>query len=591
MRFHRRGVDENFRWRPSGLRQRLKQVDPDAFGGPADITIVERLLRPVFARRVDPAPAGFEHADDAADDPPVVNPCLAARVGGKMRRNLRKLRVRQPELIENYRRFLSEARELQRAHRAKHFMGLDFKIFLRSENVTVKTQSAQGALEGVCERPLAALAQKKLHSPRFRTIDRYRPETGTDIEVIGYNDNERSRFTQSIVRDYIRWFTKVGSVEMLFDVDELRDFRVLLKCLDEDEFETVAFGHYFPDDSLEIEALFSKFGARASDEFVKRYIYKKKRLPNHPEVTFNMVVSCEGDAVKRRYNPQIRQRGRKETGTYRVVDRYGLWLCKDYIPVEHVNDWASSFGSGSNAIVLLHAFVNCQALKLTANRGTIANTDPTILEELRDQVVKIIEQIDVDLENSGLYTVRTWEQEERTQAQEKSEFTRRVKALKSRKYAVFRGWRIFEPRNNDELFGLLTSLVAVDGNLFDFDPLDDNTTKGIDLIVRDKRQVLTEHSLGYAELKYQLGTRFNHAFQYLKWIICWDFDKSFSPGANVSGIVETDTRQLKCTKDSDGHKIYVIDAPKAANKIHVINLKEFLEQKHGVAFVNENLFE
>ena len=128
MRFHRRGVDENFRWRPSGLRQRLKQVDPDAFGGPADITIVERLLRPVFARRVDPAPAGFEHVDDAADDPPVVNPCLAARVGGKMRRNLRKLRVRQPELIENHRRFLSEARESQRAHRAKHFMGLDFRI-------------------------------------------------------------------------------------------------------------------------------------------------------------------------------------------------------------------------------------------------------------------------------------------------------------------------------------------------------------------------------------------------------------------------------------------------------------------------------
>ena len=109
MRLDRRGVDENLRGRPAGLRERVEQVDPDAFGGPADIAIVERLLRPVFRRRVDPAAAGFQHMDDAADHAPIVDPRLAARVGGKMRRDLRKLLVRQPELIGNHRRFLSEA--------------------------------------------------------------------------------------------------------------------------------------------------------------------------------------------------------------------------------------------------------------------------------------------------------------------------------------------------------------------------------------------------------------------------------------------------------------------------------------------------
>ena len=109
MRLHRRGVDENFaRW-SAGLRERVKQVDLDAFGGPADITIVERFLRPVFPRRVDPATARFEHMHDAADDAPVVDPRVAPRISGKMRRNLRKLNVRQPELLENHRPFLSEA--------------------------------------------------------------------------------------------------------------------------------------------------------------------------------------------------------------------------------------------------------------------------------------------------------------------------------------------------------------------------------------------------------------------------------------------------------------------------------------------------
>ena len=111
VRLHRRGVDEDLGRRPAGLSERVKQVDPDALGRPADIAIVERFLRTVFRRRVDPAPARLEHMDYAADDFPVVDPGLAARVGGKMRRDLRKLRVRQPELIQNYRRFLSETRE------------------------------------------------------------------------------------------------------------------------------------------------------------------------------------------------------------------------------------------------------------------------------------------------------------------------------------------------------------------------------------------------------------------------------------------------------------------------------------------------
>jgi len=66
--------------------------------------------------------------NDAADHARVIDPRLAPRVGGKMRRNLRKLRVRLPEVIENHRRFFSESRESQcRAH-ANHFISLDPKL-------------------------------------------------------------------------------------------------------------------------------------------------------------------------------------------------------------------------------------------------------------------------------------------------------------------------------------------------------------------------------------------------------------------------------------------------------------------------------
>ena len=80
MRLHGGGVDQHLgRW-TAGARQSMKEIDPDAFGGPADIAVVERLAWPIIRRRIDPAPAGLQDMDDAADHPAVVNTRLAARV-------------------------------------------------------------------------------------------------------------------------------------------------------------------------------------------------------------------------------------------------------------------------------------------------------------------------------------------------------------------------------------------------------------------------------------------------------------------------------------------------------------------------------
>ena len=109
MSLYRGAVDENLRGRPAGLRQSVKEIDPDAFLGPADVAVVERFLRPVFRWRVDPSTDGFKHMDDAADHPAVVEARLAAHLSRQMRLDLGELRVRQPELFEHRRRLLSEA--------------------------------------------------------------------------------------------------------------------------------------------------------------------------------------------------------------------------------------------------------------------------------------------------------------------------------------------------------------------------------------------------------------------------------------------------------------------------------------------------
>ena len=61
----------------------MEDVDPHALLRPPDETIVERLAWAIDLRSIDPAAARLQHMHDAANDAQVINPWLAARVGGE----------------------------------------------------------------------------------------------------------------------------------------------------------------------------------------------------------------------------------------------------------------------------------------------------------------------------------------------------------------------------------------------------------------------------------------------------------------------------------------------------------------------------
>lgn len=458
------------------------------------------------------------------------------------------------------------------------------KIYLRSETVYVRSQYGEEAWEAVCERPMRALTKREPHRPKVHKIARYQDHSGTFIRVIGYNQNERASFIQDVVKDYILWFTKFGSIESAFGVTQNADVKLKLKCLDRDDYEEMKFGHFFPPQSDSIQTLFETFGANAADQFVRQYKFEE-RLPESPEVVFQAFVSVEGDAVKRSYNPMIRDRRRKESGRYKVADRYGIWLCKDYIPIQPINDWLIGFGSGSNAFTLLHGFINCQKLKLTANRGSIANTEPKVLDELKRAVQQIADKVNVDLNKDGIYTLFQWQSEERSLSQEKADFETRIKSIETRNVATLDGLTLLEPRSESELFGLFTTLCSLRPKIFDFEPLDYNTTRGIDIIARNRSDnKVSESKFWYVELKYFLVDSLNHGFKYLRWIVCWDFDKSVKAGTEFSALQELDARTLEITKTPEGKTVYFLNSKTQAVKIQVIRLREFLAEHLNLEF-------
>ena len=80
----------------------MEDVDPDTLGRPPDEAVIEGLARSVDRWRIDPATARLQHVHDAADHSVVINPRLAARVGGQQRPQPSELLFGQPKMIAIY---------------------------------------------------------------------------------------------------------------------------------------------------------------------------------------------------------------------------------------------------------------------------------------------------------------------------------------------------------------------------------------------------------------------------------------------------------------------------------------------------------
>lgn len=115
-------------------------------------------------------------------------------------------------------------------------------------------------------------------------------------------------------------------------------------------------------------------------------------IEGYPASSIDVVFYLEGDSAKRHHNEMLTRPGRPpERWHYTVSDRYGLYVCKDYIPLppsQRVNAWVAE----KSEWTLYHAFVNCQDFELTANRGSIGNTDRHFLTQVREAVENLFKK-------------------------------------------------------------------------------------------------------------------------------------------------------------------------------------------------------
>jgi len=464
------------------------------------------------------------------------------------------------------------------------YKGHGTKTFFNSRQIEVFSDSRHCTVYAAMETPLHKLMSREIPQYRWAVEPRDDEETRTEITIRGYDMNRsRKDFAHSVLKDYIFWLTRFGSVEKEFGIGDNQDKVLLLQGLGRDDPEAIEFGHRFPEENSNVGRLRAERPGDWTKVFVKRWLFQGRPIVDHPGKSIDMVFYIEGDEAKRSYNRMIRVRGRTpEYGMYKVEERYGLWACRDYVPIKRYNEW---LGLGKRLETKYHAFVNCQEFRLTANRGDIGNTPPDLLNAVERTVRQIFEdEIIGSREYQDYEAAAELEEQYQTAEQERKDFGRRKRRAHTKKVCEYGGVELVEPGVEMGVVALFNQVYALQPSLFPFRIVDYDTKRGYDAVVAQPVPLdLSRASMYFIEFKYILDRGFNHSFDHLSAIICWDC--GLSDGEEVRDIGES-RRDLRITPpgDESAYTRYMLVSAVARHNIEVFVLRQYLSERLGIEF-------
>lgn len=454
------------------------------------------------------------------------------------------------------------------------------KVYFNSRKIEVITNTSGIRHHATMSEPFKKLYNREIPTVEVNVTKEDGIDSGTQIIIYGYNNNRREKFTHEIVKDYIFWFTKHGSIERQFG-KQGQEVKLVLKGLGAENEEIIINGHYFPENSDDINKLFETYITKAPDYFCKK-IVKTGHLKNFPEINYQAIFAIEGRYVKYGYNNMLRRPGYSApTGSYTIQERYGLWLCKDFIPIQRKNEWITFKGA---EYTKFHAFFNCQSLRLTANRGSIENTPSEVLQDIHYEVRKIYDEI----VKGDEWTAMEWLEDEasayQTTEKEKKNFQWRIKKVNRANVAIYKGITLVEPEKESGVHSIFLQLSLLNDALFPFQVIDYDTHEGIDVIVKgDKNTPISSSKLFYVEFKRTLERGFNHSFENLHSLVCWETDIKHDDILSDINSEERKMQIISPSNDSD-YTRYFLDNPNKAHKIEVYVLKQYLKEKLNIDF-------
>jgi len=380
-------------------------------------------------------------------------------------------------------------------------------------------------------------------------------EKGFFVRIIGHlhfkTQHTMFKLNHKNLRDYAKWYTVFGTVRTLFDNElknrgiklflnglnmqnfknEFNDFEKIdpmpqFAIINNLEYEVLELGHIFPNERFS-ETSMKKY-AESINSPKPYYEYYSRMILNEEisctnNANFRFIVNIEGYETKRRYDVLLTKRGKPRTDiTHTDSERYGLWACKGGIPVQKVDEWLEG---GKGTYSFMQAFIDCDDFKLTANRGSIENSDIEKMEIIKKEINKIFAGQRIKDAIDERSEIEKMESQLNSIEEDGKLLAERFKVSKKKKEIILpNGIVLKEPTkrksgySESETFILFINLMAIYPKLFTFNLLDYDTTKGIDCVVE------YQNAPKYIEIKGTMHKKINHPFRHIYKFVCYDID-------------------------------------------------------------------
>lgn len=260
------------------------------------------------------------------------------------------------------------------------YKGHGTKIFYKSDHIVVNT-----AKDGTNFRATMADPWEKLNNRVLPTYEVSESSTrsgtdGTHIKISGFKSGkgfEPSSLTYNKIEHYLKWKTIAGSTAPYFG-DEHHEMDIIVElddAIDDTREKLVTTNQFeFPDQQLE-----PTDGQFPTERMCKVYDGREIEFEtDHGTSTVQLIGMIGG------------KQARDELPTYgRHSAQFGVWLAKDHIKVERINDVISS----DNEFIHFFFVANCQDIELSANREKVRNKSSSVYQTLKVEVKHYLSKV------------------------------------------------------------------------------------------------------------------------------------------------------------------------------------------------------
>lgn len=444
--------------------------------------------------------------------------------------------------------------------------GLGTKIYYKSDFISVFTKiKNKKVYKAEMINPWQKLNEDTIPQYTIEELnEKFEFKSGTIVVIKNYSINNPERyFNCETIKDYIQWFTAVGSFKNIFAsipslYKNIKNMQIAPKVFIKDSIlnqnEEIIGVHIFsqpqelPDEDI-------------NEKIYKRTVnYCRHFGPFHLETNINgeyVSVEIYGEVAGINRRKEISRLKKGET----YKGRFGLYLAKDFIPflrrIDLLND---------EQYYHYHILVNSQCFELTADRNNLTNENDSKVKWVLEKTREIVNTKIKPIAQEYYFNLRKKEEEDYIARRKFESINKNLSNLEKLDDILIDCIPIIKkPYSEYEVAMLLISLLSNDKTKKFIEDISKVVTyskvAATDMICLNKnnKNVLVE-------IEYKLSNLFKHKhpLNTYDYVVCWDLDVDYNK------IIEFNGKKI-ILMTKGGKNIILCDNNKS---IEIINLRD-----------------